>query len=167
MAQNTTFGGIQGFSRRPSTQWIDDDGQFAGIVHQERNWTYVLVKGAGHRLPQQQPGRVRPLYVPVTDKLSLIYCYKAFVMLREFILGDNRTGLVTTSRGHATVIGGEDKNFPGVLTGQSGIYYGSGTTQFTYTYPASVIGAWETFIAEATASLFTPTSHHVAAETSG
>ena len=78
-------------------------------------------------------------------------------MLREFVLGNNRTGLVTTSKGHTTVIGGEDKNFPGVMTGQSGIYYGSGATQGAYTYPASVVGAWETFIAEATAVPFTPT----------
>ncbi|OJA14522.1 hypothetical protein AZE42_12633 [Rhizopogon vesiculosus] len=46
--QNTTFGGIQGFTRKPSTPWYDDDGEFAGIVHQERNWTYVLVDHAGH-----------------------------------------------------------------------------------------------------------------------
>ena len=58
-SQNTTFGGIQGFTRHPSTHWIDDNGEFAGIVHQERNWTYILVKGAGHLVPQQQPERVR------------------------------------------------------------------------------------------------------------
>ena len=56
--QNTTFGGIQGFTRMPSTHWFDDSGEFAGIVHQERDWTYVLVEGAGHLVPQYQPGRV-------------------------------------------------------------------------------------------------------------
>ena len=73
------------------------------------------------------------------------------VLLREFILGNNITGLVITSHGHTTVIGGEDENFAGVLTGQLGIYTGSGMTQGTYTFPLATIGAWETFIAEATA----------------
>ena len=59
--QNTTFGGIQGFTRKPATPWYDDDGEFAGIVHQERNWTYVLVKDAGHLVPYNKPARVRPL----------------------------------------------------------------------------------------------------------
>ena len=27
--QNTTFGGIQGFTRRPATPWFDDDGNQA------------------------------------------------------------------------------------------------------------------------------------------
>ncbi|KAJ7843183.1 hypothetical protein B0H14DRAFT_2359133 [Mycena olivaceomarginata] len=31
-----TFGGIQGFTRKPFTPWFDDDGNFAGIVHEER-----------------------------------------------------------------------------------------------------------------------------------
>ena len=56
--QNTTFGGIQGFSKKPSTPWYDDSGNFAGIVHQERNWTYILVQGAGHEVPEYQPGFV-------------------------------------------------------------------------------------------------------------
>jgi carboxypeptidase D len=56
--QNTTFGGIQGFSRKPSTEWTTDDGKFAGIVHQERNWTYVLVYGAGHLIPEANPAAV-------------------------------------------------------------------------------------------------------------
>ncbi|PSR71878.1 hypothetical protein PHLCEN_2v12222 [Hermanssonia centrifuga] len=129
---NTTFGGIQGFTRKPSTPWYGDDGVFAGIVHQERNWTYILVKGAGHLVPQQQPER-------------------AFVFLREFVFGNNETGLVTSVKGHTTVIGGEDPQLANtVLTGQSGIYYGSGTTQYTYTYPTATIAAWETFIAFAT-----------------
>ena len=56
--QNTTFGGIQGFSRKPSTPWTDDAGNFAGIVHQERNWTYVLFQGAGHTVPFSKPAAV-------------------------------------------------------------------------------------------------------------
>ena len=88
-------------------------------------------------------------------------------MLREFIFGNNRTGLVVESKKTTSVVGGEDHNFDGILTGQSGIYYGSGTTQYTYTYSPLTIAEWQTFIAEATASPFTPSStgHHVAART--
>ena len=56
--QNTTFGGTQGFSKKPSTVWTNDRGEFAGIVHQERNWTFVLFTGAGHLVPQNQPENV-------------------------------------------------------------------------------------------------------------
>lgn len=44
--QNTTFGGIQGFTKRPNTPFTDDEGKFAGIIHQERNITYALFEGA-------------------------------------------------------------------------------------------------------------------------
>lgn len=60
--QNTTFGGIQGFTVKPSTPWTDDDGNFAGIIHQERGWAYVLFRGAGHIVPQQKPAAVRISY---------------------------------------------------------------------------------------------------------
>lgn len=53
--QNTTFGGIQGFTRKPSTPWKTDSGKFAGVVHQERGWTYALLYGAGHLAPRDDP----------------------------------------------------------------------------------------------------------------
>ena len=53
-----TFGGKQGFTRKPSTIWTNDRGEFAGIVHQERNWTFALFDGAGHLVPQNQPENV-------------------------------------------------------------------------------------------------------------
>lgn len=56
--QNTTFGGTQGFSKQPSTAWYDDSGLFAGIIHQERNWTYALFEGAGHLVPMDKPEAV-------------------------------------------------------------------------------------------------------------
>ncbi|KAJ7196706.1 hypothetical protein GGX14DRAFT_672377 [Mycena pura] len=43
-----TFGGVQEFTRKPSTAFTDDDGNFAGIVHLERGVTYALFQGAGH-----------------------------------------------------------------------------------------------------------------------
>src|SRR5882672_1233439 len=57
--KNTTFGGIQGFTRKPSTPWYDDEGHFAGVVHQERGWTYALFYGAGHMVPRDRPDVVR------------------------------------------------------------------------------------------------------------
>jgi len=61
--QNTTFGGIQGFTRKPSTPWQDDSGNLAGIVHQERGWTYVLFKGAGHLVPAKAPANVSSIFL--------------------------------------------------------------------------------------------------------
>ncbi|THH00620.1 hypothetical protein EW026_g1956 [Hermanssonia centrifuga] len=136
--QNTTFGGVQGYTRKPSTPWFDDNGELAGVVHQERNWTYVLVAGAGHLVPQQQPSR-------------------AYVILREFILGNNRTGLVVNTTETVSVVGGESSSLAvDVFPGQSGIYMGSGTTQSTYTFPAATVAAWQSFMATETA---TPRRH--------
>lgn len=57
--QNTTFGGIQGFTVEPNTPWYDDNGDFAGVVRQERGWTFVLVEHAGHEVPEFNPEAVR------------------------------------------------------------------------------------------------------------
>ncbi|KAG1831383.1 Alpha/Beta hydrolase protein [Suillus variegatus] len=131
--QNTTFGGIQGFTRRPSTPWYDDNGDFAGIVHQERNWTYVLVDHAGHLVGYTNP-------------------QSGFVFIREFVFGNNQTGLVTnTSSGSATVIGGEVSSLANeIMTGQAAIYYGSATTESTYYFPTATVQAWNAYIATAT-----------------
>ncbi|KZT24766.1 alpha/beta-hydrolase [Neolentinus lepideus HHB14362 ss-1] len=124
--QNTTFGGIQGFTRKPSTPWYDDAGSFAGIVHQERNWTYVLFQGAGHLVSAAQPAA-------------------AYTFLREFVLGSNQTGLVDSTSG--SIVGGEVATLAGdYLPGGLEIFYGSGTTQSTYVAPSATIAAWEKFI---------------------
>ncbi|KAF9054491.1 Alpha/Beta hydrolase protein [Panaeolus papilionaceus] len=96
--QNTTFGGFQGFSRKPSTPWYDEEGDFAGIVHQERGWTYALFYGAGHSYPERN-------------------------RMQEFILGDNKTGLVTSIQGHPAIIGGEDPSLSGVIQAAPGVHY--------------------------------------------
>ena len=70
-------------------------------------------------------------------------------MLREFILGDNPTGRVLASHGNTVVVGGEDSKYSGVLSGQSEVFGGSGSTEFTYVYPSATIAAWESFIATA------------------
>ncbi|KAI9065612.1 alpha/beta-hydrolase [Trametes sanguinea] len=136
--QNTTFGGIQGFTRRPSTPWFDDNGQRGGVVHQERNWTYVLIEGAGH-------------YVPYTSPL------RACILLREFILGNNQTGLVTSTSGTVFVVGGESSSLAvDAIPGQLGIYEGSFSTTSTFTYPSATIAAWSRYIATATAITIPP-----------
>ncbi|OAX41086.1 alpha/beta-hydrolase [Rhizopogon vinicolor AM-OR11-026] len=133
--QNTTFGGIQGFTRKPSTPWYDDDGEFAGIVHQERNWTYILVEHAGHLVGYTNP-------------------QSAFVFVRDFIFGNNQTGLVTNTSGTVTVVGGEVSSLADeIMTGQAAIYYGSATTESTYYFPTATVEAWNAYIPTATSTM--------------
>ncbi|OSD00457.1 alpha/beta-hydrolase [Trametes coccinea BRFM310] len=126
--QNFTFGGVQGFTRKPSTPWFDDDGNFAGIVHQERNLTYLLFVGAGHLVPEWKPAQ-------------------ALVFLREFVLGSNPNGTVDGT----SVVGGENATLAGdYLPGGNEIFYGSAATQGTSTVPSATIAAWDSFLATAT-----------------
>ncbi|KDQ51807.1 hypothetical protein JAAARDRAFT_81336 [Jaapia argillacea MUCL 33604] len=128
--ENTTFGGIQGFTRKPSTPWYKDDGTLAGIIHQERNLTYALFIGAGHLVPEWQP-------------------QAAYVFLREFILGHNTTGLVEGT----TVVGGESSLLgQGIIPGTTVIFYGSGTTVSSTSAPSATIASWASFLATATAT---------------
>ena len=71
-----TFGvpPVQGFTRKPSTPWFNDDGGFAGIIHQERNLTYVLFNGAGHMVPQYQPANVGSLHKLKITSLIITLC---------------------------------------------------------------------------------------------
>ncbi|KIL69347.1 hypothetical protein M378DRAFT_98802 [Amanita muscaria Koide BX008] len=123
--QNTTFGGIQGFTRKPSTPWFNDNGEFAGIVHQERGWTYVLFDHAGHLVSASNP-------------------VSAFTFAKEFLFGSNTTGLVSPS---GSVVGGEDPKLAGdFLPGNTALYLGAGATQSTYTFPSATVAAWNKFI---------------------
>jgi carboxypeptidase D len=137
--QNTTFGGIQGFTQKPSTPWTTDDGKFAGVVHTERNWTYALVAGAGHLVPETQPAA-------------------AFVLAREFIFGSNSTGLVITNASGVAVSAGPTPTATlegaagDILRGGAPIYAGSGTTQTTVMPVSASVAAWNSFIATRWAS---------------
>ncbi|KAF7361135.1 Alpha/beta-hydrolase [Mycena sanguinolenta] len=130
--QNMTFGGVQGFTRPPATPWSDDEGNFAGIVHQERNLTFVLFKGAGHLVPKS-----------------------AFVFVREFVLGSNQTGLVNNGTG--SVVGGESAPLEAdVMPGGLAIFYGDGnfaTTTASTIAPSATLAAWSEFIATATTTV--------------
>ncbi|KAJ7721105.1 alpha/beta-hydrolase [Mycena metata] len=133
--QNMTFGGIQGFTRKPGTPFQDDQGNFAGIVHQERGLTYALFQNAGHFVAQSAPGA-------------------AYAFVRDFVLGSSTTGLVNSDTG--TVAGGEDSNLQeNVLPGNSAILHWAegGTTAIASTIaPSATIAAWNAFIATATAT---------------
>ena len=70
------------------------------------------------------------------------------VMVREFVLGHNETGLVVNND---TVIGGENSTLANdVLPGGTLFYYGSATTSGTSTVPAATVSSWENFIRTAT-----------------
>ncbi|KAJ4473583.1 alpha beta-hydrolase [Lentinula aciculospora] len=132
--QNTTFGGIQGFTRKPATPWTDDSGNLAGIVHQERNWTYVLFKGAGHLVAATSP-------------------INAKIFLQQFVFGTNTTGLVTGS----TVTGGEDPVLAeDVMPGSDPIFYGSLSTESSTVWPEATRAAWTSFIQTETAITTAP-----------
>ncbi|KAG6832254.1 hypothetical protein H0H87_002150 [Tephrocybe sp. NHM501043] len=133
--QNTTFGGIQGFTVKPSTPWYDDKHQMAGIIRQERNWTYVLFKDAGHLVPSDRPDQ-------------------AFTFLREFVLGKNLTGsVIKAPSGQVMVVGGTDATLAqDVLPGGDEIYYGPGAKVSTYVFPVATRAAWKSFIQTETAS---------------
>nr|GAT56998.1 predicted protein [Mycena chlorophos] len=135
LAQNTTFGGIQGFTQKPSTVWFDDEGAPAGIVHQERGWTYVLVNNTGHLIPAKAPA-------------------VALTFLREFVFGDNPTGSINAL--NKTLVGGATADligeFADVIAGPEGIVYqvlnseGESVATKTFVYPEETIAAWKTFI---------------------
>ncbi|KAF7354057.1 Carboxypeptidase [Mycena venus] len=82
--QNTTFGGIQGFTVKPNTSWFDDAGLYAGVVRQERGWTYGLLYGAGHQTPVINPAR-------------------SFAFIRDFFVGNSQVGAVDPVTGAITV----------------------------------------------------------------
>lgn len=83
---------------------------------------------------------------------------QALVFLRDFILGNTKTGLVQKAvDGVVNVIGGEETDLfvHNILDGQEGIFVGSVVTQSTVNYPSATVAAWNAFIATATA---TPTA---------
>ena len=85
---------------------------------------------------------------------------QAFTFLREFVLGNNKAGLVTKGpNGAAVVIGGENPALEGIIQGGDEIYIGAGATQTTYIAPAATRAAWKAFIKESEATTTRP-GHH-------
>ena len=89
----------------------------------------------------------------VSFDISLLNKFvQALTLVREFIFGDNSTGLVTTtSSGTVVVIGGEEPSLGNeIMHGQAGIYYGQATTTSTYFFPSATVEAWDAYMVTAT-----------------
>jgi carboxypeptidase D len=156
--QNTTFGRIQGFTRKPATAWYNDDGTFGGIVHQERGWTYVLVDQAGHLIPRENAPSVRRS--PFEFAVNLNGIGQAYTFARDFIVGNSKRGLVVNAS--TSAIGGEDAKLEGpvgdILRAADGIYTGNGTATSTVYAPSETIKKWNNFIATRWEARPNPTS---------
>lgn len=75
-------------------------------------------------------------------------------VLREFIFGNNSTGLVSSIAGVAEVAGGEDAALAvDAVRATAGVFVGSVTTQSTFFFPTATVAAWNSFIATATATV--------------
>ncbi len=89
---------------------------------------------------------------------DMTFC-KAFVMFREFILGNNQTGLLDNSRNVA--VGGEDPSIligpNNILPGETSILFGSGTRTSFYAAPSATIASWNSFFATVAAADSTST----------
>lgn len=69
---------------------------------------------------------------------------KAFTFLREFILGNNTTGLVTDA--NTPAMGGEvPKYAASTLAEGPEVYQGSYTTTSTYYYPKETLARWNQY----------------------
>ena len=77
-------------------------------MHQECNWTCVLVADAGHLLVQQQPECVYPLisFRPLSTILMRA-SYQVLIFVRKFVFSDNTTGLVSNTSGMLSIVGSE------------------------------------------------------------
>ncbi|KAJ7840852.1 alpha/beta-hydrolase [Mycena olivaceomarginata] len=119
--------GTEGFTRKPSTAFSDDQGNFAGIVHQERGLTYALFRNAGHPRP------------------AIRSWGGAFAFVRDFVLGSNTTGLVDNNSG--SVAGGEDPGLKAdALPGNSAIYHWAskaGGAIASAVAPSATRAAWD------------------------
>ena len=72
---------------------------------------------------------------------------QAYTFVREFLLGNNQTGLVQSSNGSVTVVGGENPSLQQlVIPGQAGIAYGSMTTEGLTTWPTATVAAFESYV---------------------
>ncbi|KAF7337172.1 Carboxypeptidase [Mycena venus] len=140
--QNTTFGGIQGFTVKPNTSWFDDAGLYAGVVRQERGWTYALLYGAGHQTPVINPAR-------------------SFAFIRDFFIGNSQVGAVDPETGAITMQpapAGEGVEIPdilpdGVITGQAEVHYLTETVR----WPEATVRAWNSHVRKVLGAEATPT----------
>jgi carboxypeptidase D len=102
---------------------------YAGVVRQERGWTYGLIYGAGHQTPVINPART--------------------FFIRDFFIGNSNVGLVDPDTGvvHAQVQPASATDVPiilpdGVITGQAEVHYKTGLV----TWPSATVAAWSSHV---------------------
>jgi len=77
--------------------------------------------------------------------------FKASTFLREFVLGNNKTGLVTDA--DTPAVGGEDPQYAvNTLAEGPEIYQGSYTTTSTYHFPTETVARWNRYVQEGSTS---------------
>ncbi|KAL5512897.1 hypothetical protein ACEPAH_3295 [Sanghuangporus vaninii] len=115
--QNTTFGGMQGFTRKPSTPIADDSGNFAGIKN--GIGMYALIADSGHEVPEFTPEAA----------CVLLIC--------------PREQLIRDSSDSESVVGGEDSShlMDDILPGESATLFGSGTVTSVFVAPSATIAS--------------------------
>lgn len=88
-----------------------------------------------------------PSVVPSLLSLStsVLICSKAWTFLREFVLGNNTTGLVTDS--NTPALGGENPEYAvNTLAEGPEVYQGSYTTTSTYYFPSATVARWDKYV---------------------
>ena len=118
----------------------------------------MLFHGAGHLVPIQKPVAVRAFAralppLPVTSSFIAYHpaFSKAWTFLREFVLGNNQTGLVTDA--NTPAVGGEDSQYAvNTLAEGPEVYQGSYTTTSTYHFPTETVARWDRYVQEGSTS---------------
>lgn len=101
-------------------------------------------------VPTLKPLAVRVFAGPPSPAISSFVAnypalLQAWTFLREFVLGNNKTGLVTDASTPA--IGGEVPEYTAsTLAEGPEIYVGSYTTTSTYFYPKETISSWGRYV---------------------
>lgn len=92
----------------------------------------------------------QPRYVSPNLYYRLSYSFffaipKAWTFLREFVLGNNQTGLVTDAS--IPAVGGEDPQYAvNTLAEGPEVYRGSYTTTSTYYFPSATVARWDKYV---------------------
>lgn len=114
-----------------------------------------MFHAAGHLVPAQKPAAVR-VFVRALLVASIFIAHhpaflKASTFLREFVLGNNKTGLVTDV--DTPAVGGEDPKYAvNTLAEGPEIYQGSYTTTSTYHFPTETVARWNRYVQEGSTS---------------
>ena len=85
-----------------------------------------MIQGASHEVSASKPAT-------------------GFMLIRDFVLGNSTLGLVTSA--DTPAVGGEDPALAlPYLSEPPVVYFGSYTTQSTYTFPAATVDAFYAYV---------------------